>query len=547
MAIRKFMVVTILITIFLALSGYSLFAGKTEKTGDSNINITPIELLPFQVEGDIPGRFTSPVISGLVYIGTGDYLYGLNIQTGEKRFEKHLGSIIQPTSITSSLTISDRLFYFGTSVGWTRTYPRFDVRKTRSGGRKWFHRTTNYVYYRPAISDDVVYFGDGNYLNAFKSKTDDKIWDFPAKDFINTTPAISAGIVFFGTKGGYLYAVDINTHEEKWSFKYGDSISSPVVSGDLVFFGVSNKDTYSRLYAVNINNGEEKWSFLTGGKINSTPVISDDIVCFGEGFKYFYGLERETGSKKWEFQTGGSIFSSPAVSEGVVYFGCDDRKLYALNINTGKEIWPSFKTTSIVRSTPVISESGTVCFGDYENFFYGIDSKTGQEKWHFPNDQVHIYGRSVPPEIIGRWSYQGSIYEYTPDDQLFVTGAPSTWSVSPDGQLLTFDGIPYDRTAGNGTALLGVWYSDVNLDEFHFRSDGTYTNHWDDGTEYFGQYTTNGNQLIISDFKEVVIVNENHITFDPPYATNDSGQWEINEDELTLTMPDGTYVMTRVP
>jgi len=73
------------------------------------------------------------------------------------------------------------------------------------------------------------------------------------------------------------------------------------------------------------------WSFKSEGAISSSsPVVSGDAVYFGSLDGHLYAANIMTGQEKWRLKTGGRIDSSPTVSGGAVYFGSDDGYLYKL-------------------------------------------------------------------------------------------------------------------------------------------------------------------------------------------------------------------------
>jgi len=112
----------------------------------------------------------------------------------------------------------------------------------------------------------------------------------------------------------------------KW--KFGNVRSSPALSDGLIYFGSNDK----HLYAVDINTGEEKWKFETGDGGTHGLTGSGDIVYFGSDDYHLYALDAKTGEEKWKFKTGSCVYSSPAVLDGVVYFGSYDSHLYAVDI-----------------------------------------------------------------------------------------------------------------------------------------------------------------------------------------------------------------------
>ena len=109
----------------------------------------------FKTEGVV---FSSPAIAdGVVYFGSGDNLYSVDIKTGQE---------------------------------------------------KWKFKTEGEVNSSPAIAHGVVYFGsdDGN-LYAVDIRTGQERWKFKTEDGVASSPAIADGVVYFGSHDGNLYAV----------------------------------------------------------------------------------------------------------------------------------------------------------------------------------------------------------------------------------------------------------------------------------------------------------------------------------------------------
>ena len=65
------------------------------------------------------------------------------------------------------------------------------------------------MFSSPGISDDIVYFGsDDGYLYAVDIQTGEEKWKFQASEFqVWSSPAIADGVVYIGTSEGHLYAV----------------------------------------------------------------------------------------------------------------------------------------------------------------------------------------------------------------------------------------------------------------------------------------------------------------------------------------------------
>ena len=63
--------------------------------------------------------------------------------------------------------------------------------------------------------------------------------------------------------------------------------SSAAVTGDTVYFGA--RDRF--IYALDAETGEMKWSFETAGFVESSPTVADGVVYIGSNDGSIYALE----------------------------------------------------------------------------------------------------------------------------------------------------------------------------------------------------------------------------------------------------------------
>jgi outer membrane protein assembly factor BamB len=75
------------------------------------------------------------------------------------------------------------------------------------------------------------------------------------------------------------------------------------------------------------------------------------------------------------------LSSGATVADGTIFVGSADKNLYAIDSKTGQEIW-HFETKDIVRSTPAVAE-GMVFFGSRDHNVYAVDARTGKLRWKF--------------------------------------------------------------------------------------------------------------------------------------------------------------------
>jgi len=185
-------------------------------------------------------------------------------------------------------------------------------------------------------------------------------WKFRTRGRVISSPAVSGDLVFVGSTDQGLYAVERATGAQRWRFATEGAIaSSPAVANGLVY--VSSAD--GNVYAVEAATGTKRWQFATRGERRftapgihgavprtermpdpfdvflSSPTIVGNTLYIGSGDQHVYALDALTGAKQWEFAAGDVIHAAPAVVNGVVYVGSWDRNLYALDAATGRERW----------------------------------------------------------------------------------------------------------------------------------------------------------------------------------------------------------------
>lgn len=172
----------------------------------------------------------------------------------------------------------------------------------------------------------------------------------------------------------------------KWKFKSDTSIfSSPIVSENLVYFG--NLD--SSLFAIDIETGTEKWRFHTKGEIRSNVCINDTCLYFNGGDGNLYALNKSTGLLLWTFQTKGErkydfadyFHSSPVLKNEILYFGSGDGNIYAIDSKSGNCIW-FFNAESIIHTTPAI-DNNKIFFGSFDGYVYALNLADGNLIWKF--------------------------------------------------------------------------------------------------------------------------------------------------------------------
>lgn len=230
---------------------------------------------------------------GMVYFGSYDgFFYGLDAQTGAEVWKFDVAGIVDPDSgiqkgINSSPAVSEGVVLFGTTqVGGASAELYLYAVNSQTGEELWKYQAWNRVT-SPAVLNGIVYFGGFGSIYGLDMEDGSLTFEFES-GIVSTEPALHEEGAFFGTEDGLLFAVDLQTSEEIWSFNTGDIITSaPSVSGGVVYFGCSD----GRLIALDIQTGQALWSYETGGRISTSPVIAAGVIYIGNDEGVLFALE----------------------------------------------------------------------------------------------------------------------------------------------------------------------------------------------------------------------------------------------------------------
>ena len=224
------------------------------------------------------------------------------------------------------------------------------------------------VYSTPVVVGQLLYVaGENGYLYALdveNGSISDRGWRRPQGQPQNLGPLVAGPaydpineLLLVPSEDGRVYGYIADTGESLWDspFVTGDKIwSTPVVSNGVGYFGSHDH----HVYAVNLATGQEIWSFETGGVVAGKPVLFDGMVVVGSFDRNLYALDANDGDVRWQFE-GENWFWAGAVTNGETVFAPNmDGHIYALDRN-GILQWKYDAGDSIV-SPPVLVPRGLV-------------------------------------------------------------------------------------------------------------------------------------------------------------------------------------------
>ncbi len=202
---------------------YALDAGELE---------VPVWDAPFDAQSKVT---VAPVgLDGFVYVGTeAGVLWKIDAELGT-------GEVCYPgggVSITSEPVIADGIIYIP-----IRDSQSIDARRAGSCGPAPSITLSAPVESSPAVDGDILYTGNGRYLEARDLATSQTLWTFPGADGqvgglpgVVRWPVVVKGGIYFTSDDGWLWAVD-KDGQELWSYNLGArSTTSPAPGTGVVF------------------------------------------------------------------------------------------------------------------------------------------------------------------------------------------------------------------------------------------------------------------------------------------------------------------------
>ncbi|GBE23039.1 MAG TPA: hypothetical protein ENH00_06855 [Actinobacteria bacterium] len=182
-----------------------------------------------------PIRAASAAADGILYVPTeGGILWAVDSLTGEARECFDTGdTIVSPPVIagdTVFIPARDAQNLYAVQVGSCNPEAGILLSIT--------------VTSPPAYADGVLYIANDNFIQAWDAVSRRQLWQFPSTDTVSPLegrvgwPVVGDGVLYFTTDEPYLYAVDLETHQELWRYLLdGRVVSRPAILDGAVIVG----------------------------------------------------------------------------------------------------------------------------------------------------------------------------------------------------------------------------------------------------------------------------------------------------------------------
>jgi len=272
----------------------------------------------------------------------------------------------------------------------------------------------------------------------WKFRTDAKIW---------TSPVVAGGVVYVNSSDYYVYAIDRESGQLRWSRQIPIPIWSSMAAdqGGIYLSAIDLPSTGAGVLRLNVKNGEPSWGYRVTGSVASSPVVIDGVLYFGTLDGALYAL---TGGKKrprWKRQVESAFECSPTVANGVLYAGNVDGNVRALDARTGKEIW-RFKTDGQVESSPSVGASVVVVTSKGHGV-YALDADRGAMRWVVQTEIHKEYtSAAVGNDSCCICSTNGHVYSLDMNDGTQRWHYPARGVIEPSAPPVISDGVLYVGT-----------------------------------------------------------------------------------------------------
>ncbi|MFG2172810.1 PQQ-binding-like beta-propeller repeat protein [Streptomyces niveus] len=236
------------------------------------------------------GIAITAVSGGLLYYGSGQYLYALDADDGDPLW-KYMDHSFHP----SPVGVGD--------AAYAHMNAFFYVLDPRTGDELWKYS------FDVLTSDDVTVTGDAlltygeKTLIAVDTHTRKETWTYEADSEVETGLVVAGGKVYFGTKDGSLYAVDAASGEEMWRGTFegelwdgrlGGGAGGPEVADGTVYF---ENDGY--VSAFDADTGRVLWQNKQKAEEVTSLTAVDDTLLVHDSEGYLSALDARTGKSRW--------------------------------------------------------------------------------------------------------------------------------------------------------------------------------------------------------------------------------------------------------
>jgi eukaryotic-like serine/threonine-protein kinase len=237
-------------------------------------------LWTFKTAGEI--KASPVVVDGVVLIGSYDTrLYAVDARTGKPRWDVATKGMVHATA-----SVRDGMTFV---TGCDALFRAIRI----ADGREVFQIATGaYTAASPLLDGDRAYVGTFNAeVLALDLTRRAVVWRYSQQDTefpYYSSAALDGGRLIIGGRDKLVHAIDAASGKRLWTFPTRARVdSSPSVAGGRVYVGSGD----GRLYVLESASGKKIWEFETGAGIAASPAIAGGRIVVGadDGRLYVFG------------------------------------------------------------------------------------------------------------------------------------------------------------------------------------------------------------------------------------------------------------------
>jgi len=277
---------------------------------------------------------------------------------------------------------------------------------------RWSFKTGGPVKSSAAIDAGKVFIGsDDGSVYALDLATGNQLWSFKTgAEAVESSPLALNGAVYVGSGDGKLYALDAATGVLKWSYACGDKILgapnwAPLGTKNGILVGSYD----NKVHCVDAATGKEIWAYDTGNFVNGVPAFAEGRVVFGGCDAMIHAVAVADGNPLKEIPAGAYIAGSCAVKGKFAYAGHYDNEVVCADLDAGKLVWTFKGSTQPFFSTPALTET-RVLIGGRDHKLYCLERETGKLVWAFATQGVVDSSPAVCGDRVVCGSSDGRLY-----------------------------------------------------------------------------------------------------------------------------------------
>jgi outer membrane protein assembly factor BamB len=183
-----------------------------------------------------------------------------------------------------------------------------------------------------AADGDLLFVVAADAIHALRIADGKAAWRVEAGAL--TAPLLAKDGWVIAASAGKLTARRASDGSEVWSVEAPLQREAAAIAGNALV--VPTADGLVR--SLNLTTGAETWATRVGGFPGEPLVVGDDVF-LGVSDKYFYRLDADNGDIQWKKQVGASIRGRASTDGERVFFSALDNTVRALALGSGSQLW----------------------------------------------------------------------------------------------------------------------------------------------------------------------------------------------------------------